>query len=74
MNSWEYSKRTGTVLSMDLPTVEEVLGKLEEGDMGAPLPSLRSRAAAPAVFQQSCQIQQEYEKGPIKEKEGVLTN
>lgn len=48
---------------MDLPTVEEVLGKLEEANIGTPVPSLRSRSALP-----------EYEKKPIEEKEAVLTN
>ena len=53
MNSLRYDDRPGSALSMDLPsmdlpTIEEVLGKLEE-DTGTPVHSLRCHASGSHV-------------------------
>jgi hypothetical protein len=68
VNSLRYDTRLGTVLSTDLPTVEETLSKTEEGN-GTPVPSLRSPSLTPSVLQRNNTIHGDQIEG--KEKAAV---
>jgi len=58
-------------LSMDLPTVEEVLNKIEE-DIGTPVPPLRGCSATPAALQRSYPMRG-YSREHLGEKEAGWT-
>ncbi len=64
----------GTALSMDLPTVDEGLDKIEE-DSETPIYSLRSRSVVPPVLRRNSPIQgYSGDQTVEKEKEVVFTD
>ena len=69
-----YDKRTGTALSMDLPTVEEGLDKTEEEEeIGTPIYALRSRCVTPLVLQRNSPIQGYSGNQTVEKEKGVVS-